>query len=139
MGLEAVELQSLISKSGRSYVLVNFFATWCKPCRTELPDLVEIQNDEASDIEVLLVSIDKRADVDSKLRDFLGEFGVNFKTYARPEQEDALIRTFYPLWDNHIPLSLIFNRQGNLLEAITGLTDRAEIELIVNRHKQLGS
>ncbi|MFN8395942.1 MAG: TlpA disulfide reductase family protein [Bacteroidia bacterium] len=134
-----MELQSLISKSARPYILVNFFATWCKPCRTELPDLVELQNDAASEIEVLLVSIDKREDVESKLQDFLGEFGVNFKTYARPEGEEALIRTFYPLWDNHIPLSLVFNKQGYLLEAITGLTDRAEIELIVNRHKQLGS
>jgi thiol-disulfide isomerase/thioredoxin len=139
VGVEAVELRDLITKSQRPYVLINFFATWCKPCRTELPDLVAMQNDPASETEVILVSIDNQEDVTSKLKEFLGDVGVNFKTYARPTGETALIQHFYPIWDNRIPLSLIYNRQGQLLEAITGLTDRSEIELIVNKHKQLGS
>jgi thiol-disulfide isomerase/thioredoxin len=139
IGVEAVELRDLITQSDRPYVLLNFFATWCRPCRTELPDLVELQNDPESEIKVLLVSIDNAGDAKGKLRDFLGEMGVNFKTYARPMGEASLIKQFYPIWNNSIPLSLIYNRQGQLLEAITGLTDRAEIELIVNKHKQLGS
>lgn len=132
-------MRDLISNSKRPYVLINFFATWCKPCRAELPDLIELENDPKSDIQVLLVSIDSEEDAKSKLRDFLGDMGVNFKTYARPNGEASLIKQFYPIWDNRIPLSLVYNRQGQMLEAITGLTDRSEIELIVNKHKQLGS
>jgi thiol-disulfide isomerase/thioredoxin len=139
VGVEAVELRDMITNSKRPYVLINFFATWCRPCRAELPDLVELQNDPKSEIEVLLVSIDNLEDVKSKLKGFLGDVGVNFKTYARPSGEATLIRHFYPVWDNRIPLSLIYSKQGQLIEAITGLTDRSEIELIVNRNKQLGS
>jgi thiol-disulfide isomerase/thioredoxin len=139
VGVEAVELRDLISQSERPYVLLNFFATWCRPCRTELPDLVALQNDPESEIKVLLVSIDNAGVAKDKLKGFLGEMGVNFKTYARPGGEASLIKQFYPIWDNSIPLSLIYNKQGQLLEAIRGLTDRTEIELIVNKHKQLGS
>ena len=139
VGVESVELRKLIESSSRPYVLINFFATWCKPCRTELPELVALQNDPASEVEVLLVSIDNAADVSTKLRGFLAENGVTFKTYARPENEAALINDFYPIWNNRIPLSLIYNHDEKLLEAINGLTDRSEIELIVNKHKRLGS
>lgn len=98
-----------------------------------------MQKDADSKVQVLLVSIDNEADAKGHLRNFLGEYGVDFKTYARPNGEGALIRHFYPGWDNSIPLSLLYNKQGQLLEAITGLTDRSEIELIVNKHQQLGS
>ncbi|HEX2900474.1 MAG TPA: TlpA family protein disulfide reductase, partial [Bacteroidia bacterium] len=67
VGIEAVELRDLISNSKRPYVLINFFATWCKPCRAELPDLIELENDPKSDIQVLLVSIDSEEDAKSKL------------------------------------------------------------------------
>ncbi len=104
-----------------------------------MPELVALENDTASEVKVLLVSIDNVADVQTKLRGFLSENGVDFQTYARPQNEGVLIREYYPIWNNHIPLSLIFNREGRLLEAITGMTDRSEIELIVNKHKRLGS
>jgi thiol-disulfide isomerase/thioredoxin len=139
LGVESVELQKLIKDSDRPYVLINFFATWCKPCITELPELVALQSDPLSEVKVLLVSIDNVVDAKTKLRAFLADNGVDFQTYARPENETALIQEFYPIWNNRIPLSLIFNHDGRLLEAITGMTDRSEIELIVNKHKRLGS
>jgi thiol-disulfide isomerase/thioredoxin len=140
VGLASVELQDMVRKSERPFVLVNFFATWCRPCRTEMPELVALQQDPASEVQVLLVSIDNQDAITSKLPGFLADNGVDFQTYASPDADgSALIGELYPIWNNSIPLSLIYNREGRLLEAISGMTDRSEIELIVNKHKRLGS
>ncbi len=98
-----------------------------------------MEHDPKSEVKVLLVSIDNVDVAKSSLKSFLGENGIDFQTYASFGNETALISAFYPFWDNRIPLSMIFNRDGRLLETITGMTDRSEIELIVNKHKRLGS
>lgn len=105
-----------------------------------MPELVALQQDPASEVQVLLVSIDNQDAITSKLPGFLADNGVDFQTYASPDADgSALIGELYPIWNNSIPLSLIYNREGRLLEAISGMTDRSEIELIVNKHKRLGS
>ncbi|MEM0995598.1 MAG: TlpA disulfide reductase family protein [Bacteroidota bacterium] len=139
MGISEEELLTAIHKSERPYILVNFFATWCKPCKREIPDLVALENDAEAGIKVLLVSIDEEKDAKAQLRDFLTELGVNFTTYARTQGEAAFIKRFYPAWDGRIPLTLLYDQEGNQLEAIRGLTERDEIELIINKHKMLGS
>lgn len=137
-GVQSLELMDLVHQSDRPFVLINFFATWCRPCRAELPELVALQNDPQSEVKVLLVSIDKAPEIQTKLRPFLAENGVNFQTYARPDNEQGLIQELYPIWDNRIPLSLIYSKEGRLLEALRGMTDRSEIELLVNKHKRIG-
>jgi len=133
--IEKEKLLSLIYESKRPYVLVNFFATWCRPCKEELPDLVALQNDPESDIEVVLVSVDKPNDAKTKLSNFLNDFGVSFQTYVRSSNEAALISEFYTYYDGRIPLTLLYHNSGTKLEVFTGMTDRDEIELVVNKHR----
>jgi thiol-disulfide isomerase/thioredoxin len=139
IGVEGSELRDLISQSEKPYVLLNFFATWCRPCRREFPELVALQKDPASKVKVLMVSIDKEEDLKSKLPGFLADNGVDFQTYARPFDEVSLIKEFYAVWNHTIPLSLIFTKGGEVLDVINGLTDRSEIELIINKHEHFGS
>jgi thiol-disulfide isomerase/thioredoxin len=129
----------MIKGSDKPYTLINFFATWCKPCIQELPDLIALHNDPQSKIQVVLISIDKPEDATGKLHDFLADNQVDFQTYAVTEQPGVFVAQFYTIWNERIPLSLLYSKSGSMVEALTGVTDRAEIELIVNMHEKLGS
>ena len=133
--IDKEQLLELIYHSDRPYVLVNFFATWCRPCKEELPDLIELKKDASSDVEVILVSVDKPNDAKTKLHNFLNDLGVDFQTYAKSENEAAFIKSFYGYYDGRIPLTLLYDNQGNQLEVFKGMTDRQEIELVVNKHR----
>lgn len=117
-------------------MLVNFYATWCKPCRVELPELVAIQNDPNSKVKVLLVSIDDQEVVDSKLAGFLQSNNIGFKSYTLTSGSEQFIQKLYPTWRKTIPLNLLFDQEGNLLEGM-GLTDRAEVEMIIARNQTI--
>lgn len=104
-----------------------------------MPELIALQNDPASQVEVMLISIDQPEDLKGKLQSFLNGQGVDFPSYAVTGNPGAFIANFYTIWDERIPLSLIYSREGKMVEALTGLTDKAEIELIVNMHSKMGS
>ncbi len=74
-------------------VLVNVWATWCGPCREEIPSLQALYRDYAPrGFKVLAVSIDEGADAATKVRDFMRGFGVTFDVLHDPE---GLIRKTY--------------------------------------------
>ena len=109
-------LLELIYEAERPYVLVNFFATWCRPCEEELPDMVSLQKDSTSNVEVVLISVDKPQDAKSKLKNFLNNLGVDFQTYAHSTNEAAFIKDFYLYYDGRIPLTLLYDNAGKQLE-----------------------
>lgn len=134
--VDEAHIRSHIQSSSRPYSLVNFYATWCKPCKVELPELVELQNEEGSKVNVMLVSLDEQEVVDEKLASFLHDVKVDFPSFIGEGDGEALVRAFYPEWDGYIPLSLIFDKEGTLIESV-GMTDKQEIEMIINRNELL--
>ena len=88
-------------------VLVHFWATWCPPCREEMPALQAFYQSHAKDgLEIVAVSLDDDADV-SKVRDFV-------RPYAFPVamMRDAGMDGFGRIWV--LPLSFLIDRQGKL-------------------------
>ena len=56
-------LKSLLAKEKSKPLLVNFWATWCDPCRDEFPDLVKIDNDFRASIDFVTVSLDELTEI----------------------------------------------------------------------------
>ena len=72
-------------------VLLNVWATWCVPCRTEMPELQEISEKYEGSLEVIGVSIDEYGTQDA-VRGFLEDVGTDFRILLDPEQR--AVRSF---------------------------------------------
>lgn len=102
--------QSLASYRGRVVVL-NFWATWCEPCKNEMPDLSAIQNDYAPlGVQVIGAAGDEAAD-GAKVLKFSREFKVNFPVWVGAKTED--MERFGV--GTVLPATVIIDREGKIV------------------------
>lgn len=77
----------LASYRGRKSVLINFWATWCGPCRQEMPALDRLRRERRETLEVIGVSLDRTGA--ARVRAFVREVGVTFPILLDPEATSA--------------------------------------------------
>lgn len=103
-------------------VLINFWATWCGPCRAEIPSLVELQAKYHADLTILGVSIDDTAD---KLKPYAAEFKMNYPVLVGNGHQD-MQDAFGPLYG--IPVSVIVGRDGRIAKKHSGIATKEQFE-----------
>ena len=102
-------------------VLLNFWATWCAPCRTEIPELNGLQHDlEASGLTVVGVSWDDSAD---GVRKFQKEIPQDYAVLLGGEDVQDKFGGIRSL-----PTTYIIDREGNVRQRIIGARDRTQFE-----------
>ncbi len=104
-----------VRKPGARAVLVNVWATWCDPCREEMPDLVRFyRRHKSQGLRLVLISAD---DVDDKaeVRRFLASQGVDFPSFLRKAGDDMeFINGIEPAWSGALPASFLYDARGDL-------------------------
>lgn len=123
-------LQSLESLKGR-IVILNFWATYCIPCRKEMPDLAAVQNEFAAlGVQVIGVSTDDIADK-QKVLQFVRETKVNFPIWMGGSAEHMVKFGL----GTALPGTVIIDRDGNIARIISGVVDpsvlRKQIEALL--------
>ena len=106
----AEELLAQVRDADADLVVVNFWASWCLPCREEFPAFVRLR-DEAEDVEVHFVSVDYEEDI-TFAQDFLDEFGVQ-RSYLREGKDAPFIDGINPEWTGSLPATAIYDQSGN--------------------------
>lgn len=106
-------LKRIHNTSDTLYV-VNFWATWCKPCVAELPDFEKIhQLNKNKKVKVLLVSMDFKEDIKTKLQPFLKKNNYSAEVVVLDELNgNAFIDKVSKEWGGAIPATL-FTKQNN--------------------------
>lgn len=106
-------------------VLINLWATWCAPCRKEMPDLAELQKELGSDqFEVVAISVDRKGAEASAA--FLKETGAdNLKLYVEPTT-----KVVNELQAIGLPATILVDRQGNEIGRLLGPADWASPEAL---------
>jgi hypothetical protein len=130
--LDVESFQQQIRASKQPYVLVSFFRMDCQLFATQLPDLIRMQADSIEPISVMLISLDEPQVAHSQLATQLYRQGFHADLYHfDPQEAMPYFTTVLPDWDQSVPFNLIYDRQGNLIEA-TSLIDDKEVHLIVH-------
>ncbi|MBI5916813.1 MAG: TlpA family protein disulfide reductase [Bacteroidetes bacterium] len=121
----------LLHSNDTTYVL-NFWATWCKPCVAELPFFEKlIPAYQGKPVKILLVSIDFPKDIERKLIPFVREHKLENHVVALADMDyNAWIDKVSTEWDGAIPFTLIYNAGGRSVKS-GELSGYEELEALV--------
>lgn len=102
----------VLSESRGSVVLLNFWATWCEPCRTETPMLVKLADEyKDSGLKVFGVALDENNA--SLVKKFAAEYKINYPILV-PEAGSPFFRM------EEVPTTLLIDAEGRLVKRYTG-------------------
>jgi len=116
---------STLSNDGKPFI-IDFFATWCKPCNRELDAIAEVYEDwqKETGVKVIIVSIDQAQNI-NKVKPLVANHGWEYEVLLDPNSDFKRA-----LGIQMIPYVLIVDGKGNIAYKHNGYTDGAETELI---------
>ena len=132
--LPDIVLQGLDDKTHRltdwkgKVILLNFWATWCRPCQKEIPEFVNWQKKHATHgFQIVSIGLDEP----QKLRNFSRTLGINYPVLlADPHQQQKLL----PQWGNAmqaLPFTVVIGRDGHLHFIRTGEFDQEAFDTYI--------
>ncbi len=101
-------------------VFINFFATWCPPCREEIPELISIRKAYPAD-KVVIVGISLDSDR-GKLESFAEAMNFNYPVYLAEPDVPALFGI------SSIPFNLLYDKTGKLVAGGPGMVGKEDLE-----------
>ena len=114
-----------LSNGGKPFI-IDFFATWCKPCNRELDAIAEVYDDwrKETDVKIIAVSIDQAQNI-NKVKPLVDNHGWEYEVLLDPNSDFKRA-----LGIQTIPDVLIVDGNGRIVYKHNGYTDGAETELI---------
>ncbi|MDD5360815.1 MAG: TlpA disulfide reductase family protein [Ignavibacteria bacterium] len=119
------DLEAIRKSSSGKVTLYNFWATWCKPCVQEFPELVKLYADyKDKGFELVFISVDMPEQVQDKVAPFLKNQNVSFTTYYNDFKSiDDFINYYDKEWEGAIPSTYIYDKDGKLAQKFIGNKD----------------
>lgn len=134
--IDAAGLRAHVADGRAELSVVNVWATWCGPCREEFPALVAAAaRHRDHGVRLVLVSADFEEALPAARR-FLESHGVRDTSFVKAEADMEFIDGVHPAWSGALPATLIYDRQGQLVEYWEGLADSARFENAITRALQ---
>jgi thiol-disulfide isomerase/thioredoxin len=118
-------------------LLVNFWATWCDPCREEFPDLVKLDAEYKGKIDFITISLDELSEINRDVPNFLADMNSPMPAYLlKALDDDAAIAFVSKEWSGALPLTILYDPTGKLAYYRQGKvkidTVRAEIDKLLS-------
>jgi thiol-disulfide isomerase/thioredoxin len=105
-------LRKALTPAGKP-LLVNFWATWCDPCREEFPDLVKLDADYKGKIDFITISLDELSEINRDVPKFLLEMKAEMPAYLlKAEDDDAAIAIVSKNFTGALPFTILYKPGG---------------------------
>lgn len=113
-------------------ILLNFWATWCPPCKKELPHLSQISTElKDKDFKMIGVSVDDNQEV---LNSYLKANGLSYTVVFEPNELVGKYMEAAGQNQNVVPQTYIIDKKGKVVEAIMGARSKEDFLQIINKY-----
>ncbi len=106
-------------------VIVDFWATWCPPCRKGIPDLIALQK-ENKNLQIIGISVDQNPD--EVIPGFVKEYGINYPVVIADEK---VIMSYGGI--RNIPTSFVISSDGKIVSKYVGLVEKSVLEADIKK------
>ncbi|MEZ5500161.1 MAG: redoxin domain-containing protein [Steroidobacteraceae bacterium] len=131
----AAQLREILQAERGNVVVLNLWGTWCAPCLREIPELIRLQRELASNKVVLIgIAMDDASAITSSVEPFRRKFFPAFLTYVRDSPDmDSLVSVIDPAWNEILPTTYVLGRDGLVARKIQGVKTYEEFRDIVTQ------
>jgi len=133
--IDTNQLKDLLTQQRERPLLVNFWATFCDPCRDEFPDLVKIDKEyRPHALEFVTVSLDDMSDLKTEVPKFLGAMKATMPAYLlNATDPEPAINIVDPRWRGDLPATYLYNEKGEIVYKHIGRVNSAELREAIEK------
>ena len=133
--IDTEALKGLLTQERQSPLLINFWATFCDPCRDEFPDLVKIDKDyRARSLEFITISLDDVTDIKGEVPKFLGSMKATMPAYLlNASDPEPAINLVDSRWQGDLPATFLYNEKGEVVYKHIGRVNTAELRAAIEK------
>ena len=116
-------------------LLINFWATWCDPCREEFPDLVKLDGDYRSKgLNFVAISLDDISDIKTAVPKFLKEMKAEMPVVLlNVNDPEPAIKAVDAAWDGQLPATFLYDKDGKVVFKHFGKIDAVELRAAIDK------
>ncbi len=122
-GINLQQLEDLLKEHKGKVVVLNFFATWCPPCREEIPGLVEIAKERTDDVVIIGLSVDKST---APLAKFMQQYDINYPVRRAEVDVQKLFEV------QSIPHNAVFDKEGEIVANESGFVTKKQLNAFID-------
>lgn len=128
-------LKQLLTNQKQRPLLLNFWATWCDPCRDEFPDLVKIDREfRPQKLDFVTISLDEVSDIKTAVPEFLDGMKATMPAYLLDVKDpEPAINAVDVNWQGDLPATFLYNVKGEVVFKHFGRVDAAELRAAIEK------